>query len=177
MTNISTKRSDKVSDDQAMIDGVQKFLGKLAQLPVGSQMVTPDQIVQVYKDRLAAGQAVITAEAARAAAIAVEKDKRTSTAAFVRSFRRMLQGMFSASPDTLAVFHLTPVKAPKRTVATKSAAVAQSKATRAARGTKGKKQKAQIKGAVVEATNVAPAPAPAPATPAPTATPAPKPAP
>jgi hypothetical protein len=171
----STKRSDKVADDQAMIDGVQKFLAKLVQLPVGSQMMTPDQIVQIFKDRLAAGQAVIAAEGARSAAIATDKDKRASTASFVRSLRRMLQGMFSASPDTLAVFHLTPVKAPKRTVATKSAAVALSKATRAARGTKGKKQKAQIKGTVVPATDTAPAPSPA--APAPTPTPAPKPAP
>ncbi len=146
MTDVNIKRSDKLAADQAMVDGTQKFLAKLAPLPVGSRMMTPDEIVQIFQDRLATGKAVLAAEAARTAAIKADKDKRQSTAVFERSFRRMVQGMFSQSPDTLAIFGLKPLKAAKKTVETKATAVAKNKATRVARNTQGKKQKSKIKG-------------------------------
>ncbi len=161
MTSINNKRSDKLAADQAMIDGTQKFLAKLAQLPVGSQTMTPDEIVQIFQGRLAIGKAVLTAEAARTAAVKADKDKRQSTAVFERSFRRIVLGMFSQSPDTLAIFGLKPPKAAKKTVATKAAAVAKNKATRKARNTQGTKQKKQIKGTTPAATSGA---TPTPAT-------------
>src|SRR5579864_3564584 len=44
---------------------------------------------------------------------------RKHPAAFTESFRRIVQGMFSQSPDTLAEFGLKPPKASKKTVAVK----------------------------------------------------------
>jgi hypothetical protein len=44
------KRSDIISADQAMIDGVQKFLAHLASMTVGSQTMTPADIVKVFQD-------------------------------------------------------------------------------------------------------------------------------
>jgi hypothetical protein len=92
-----TSRSSKLSADQAMIDGVHKFLGTLASLPVGSTSVTPADIVKVFQDRVDAGKAVLTAEAARTAAVKADRDKRAQTNAFAQSFRRMVLGMFSQS--------------------------------------------------------------------------------
>ncbi len=146
MSTIHTNRNAKISADQKMIDGIQKFLMQFASLPVGSQTVTPAEIVKVFQDRLDAGKAVLAAEAARTTAVKADKDKRVQTAAFAQSFRRMAQGMFSQSPDTLAEFGLKGLKTPKKTVATKATAVAKSKATRKARNTMGTKQEKAIKG-------------------------------
>ncbi|MDP9001197.1 MAG: hypothetical protein M3O46_13935 [Myxococcota bacterium] len=147
MTTTSNKRSDHIAGDQKMIDGVQKFLSQLASLPVGSQNMTPADIVKVFQDRLTLGKTVQTAEAARATAVKADRDERARTAALVQSFRRIVQGMFAQSPDTLAVFGLTPLKVAKKKVDVKAAAVVKSKATRKARNTVGKKAKLLIKGA------------------------------
>jgi hypothetical protein len=141
-------RSAKRDADQSMIDGVNKVLATCASLPVGSTTVTPADIVKVLQDRIDASKAVLTAEAARSAAVKVDRDKRAQSAAFVQSLRRMIQGMFTQSPDTLAAFGLKAPKAPKKTVTTKATAVAKSKATRKARGTLGTKQKKAVKGTV-----------------------------
>jgi hypothetical protein len=161
MTTQSNKRSDQIADDQAMITGTQKFLSQLASLPVGSQSMTPADIVKVFQDRLTAGQAVQTAEAARTAAITANRNERLKTAATVQSFRRIVVGMFQQSPDTLAVFNLAAPKVAVKSVATKATAVAKSKATRTARGTKGSKQKQSIKGTLPDASTDPAEPAPA----------------
>jgi hypothetical protein len=133
--------------DQAMIDGVQKFLSQLASLPVGSQTMTPADIVKVFQDRIKVGKAAQAAEAARTAAVKVDRDERAKTAALVQAFRRIVLGMFAQTPDTLAVFGLTAPKVAKKKVDVKAAAVVKSKATRKARNTVGKKAKLAIKGA------------------------------
>jgi cell division septation protein DedD len=158
------KRTDVIAADEAMIEGVTRFLMQIASLPVGNQVMTPADVVKVFQDRVNAGQAVKTAEAARTAAIKADRDERARTAATVRAFRRIVLGMFQESPDTLAVFGLKAPKVVKRTVATKSTAVAKNKATRTARGTKGKKQKSKIHGTPPAAS---PGPTASPAGPAP----------
>src|SRR5271163_4176724 len=110
MTTKSNTRTAQIAADQAMINGVQKFLSQLASLPVGSQNMTPADIVKVFQDRLTAGQAVQTADAARTAAITANRNERLKTTATVQSFRRIVVGMFQQSPDTLAVFNLAAPK-------------------------------------------------------------------
>lgn len=149
--------------DQSMIDGVQKFLSHLASLTVGSQTLTPADLVQVFQDRLATGKAVQAADAARTAAVKADRDERAKTAALVRSLRRVVVGMFEQTPDTLAVFGLKAPKAAKKKVDVKAAAVVKSKATRTARHTTGKKAKLAIKGTLPAAQS---GPAAPPATPA-----------
>jgi hypothetical protein len=157
------KRADLVAADQAMIDGVNRFLTAIASLPVGGQVLTPADIVKLFQDRVNAAKAVETADAARTAAIKAERDERARTAAKTRAFRRIVLGMFQEAPDTLAVFGLKAPKVVKKKVEVKAAAVAKTLATREARQTKGKKQKLAIKGTLPAAT---PAPAAPPATPA-----------
>jgi hypothetical protein len=182
----NANRNGEIAADQAMVDGVEKFLATFASLPVGSQILAPADIVKVFQDRLTAAKAVLTAEAARTAAVKANRDERTKTAAFVQSFRRMVIGMFSQSPDTLAIFGVKAPRVVKKTVAAKSTAVAKGKATRTARGTKGKRQRLAITGTASTATsgttpaakdaNSAPTPPAPPATsgtaPAPETTPA-----
>jgi hypothetical protein len=158
MTNTTKKRGDRLAEDQAMITGTEKFLGNLATLPVGGKNMTPADIVKVFQDRVDAGKAAQTAEAARLTAVKGDRDTRTRTAAFVRSFRRIVLGMFEESPDTLAVFALTAPKPHKVKVVTKATAVAKNKATRAARGTVGPRKKLSIKGTVPAGNGGAPPP-------------------
>jgi len=170
MTNTINKRADRIVADQAMINGIQKFLTQIKTLPVGATNMTPAAIIAVFQARLDAGQATQVAEAARTAAVKADLDERTKTAAFVQAFRRIVLGMFQEAPDTLAIFGMTAPKARKTTVATKATAVAKNKATRTARGTVGPKKKLAITGTVpATTTGTAPAPATPATTPAPTA--------
>lgn len=155
-------RDAKIAADQKMIDGVQRFLSKITSLIVGSQTVTPADIVKVFQDRLNAANAAVAAEAARTAAVKTDRDTRNQTAVFVSSLRRIVQGTFSQSPDTLATFGLKPLKATKVKVTTKATALVKSKATRTARNTMGKKQKKAVKGTPPTATSGT---TPAPVTP------------
>jgi hypothetical protein len=168
----------QLDSDRKMATGARKFLAGIASLPVGSQTLTPEQIAQVFDARASLCEALQAASAARTAAVKAYQDKRSETAPFVSAFRRVVQGMFAQSPDTLAEFGLTAPKPADKSVVVKAAAIAKSKATRAARHTMGKKQKQAVKGGVTRVvvtpvmaptpspgTAPAPAPAPAPATP------------
>ncbi len=173
MTNTNNTRVKRIAADQAMIAGVKQFLSQIATLPVGATNMTPANIVKTLQERITAAQAALTADAAFTAAVKADKDEQASTKAFLSALRRIVVGMFQEAPDTLAVFGVKAPKARTTTVAKKAAAAAKNKATRAARGTVGKKKKLAIKGTVPAGNGAAPAPAtPAPATPA-TPTPAP----
>ncbi len=170
MTPTTNTRNARIAADQAMINGVQKFLAKIATLPVGATPMKPTDIVATLQERIDKATAAQTADAALTAAVKADRDEQASTKGFLRALRRIVLGMFEEAPDTLAVFGVKAPKARTVKVATKAAAVAKNKATRTARGTVGPKKKLAIKGTVPAENGVAPAPAaPAPATPAPAA--------
>ena len=141
-------RKTNVDRDESLIAGAQKYLVGQT-LTIGKQSYTPQQIVDLLQGRVTAAEAVVTAKAGVTAALKAEKDERTKTGAFVRGFTTIVLGMYSELPDTLAVFGLKPRKSTKKTVETLSTAIAKNKATRKARGTKGKRQKEDIKGTIV----------------------------
>jgi len=151
MNTNKNNRLTRDSDDQKMADATATFLSQLASLPVGGAAFTSAEIIQIFKDRLATSKAVQTVTAQRAAAVKADVDKRAQTGPTVRAFRRMVQGMFSGSPDTLAAFGLAPIKVATKDVATKTEAVARALATRAARHTMGSRQRAKIKGTTTSA--------------------------
>ena len=165
MTNTNNKRGDRIAADQAMINGILKFLAQFATLPVEGKNMTPTDIVKVFQDRIGTATNAQTADAARTTAVKADRDERANTAGITAAVRRIVLGMFNTNPDTLAVFGLKALKVANPTAATKAAAVVKNKATRVARGTVGPKKKLAIKG-TVPADNGG---APAPATPAPTA--------
>jgi len=165
MTNTNNKRGDRISADQAMINGIQKFLAQFATLPVEGKNMTPADIVKVFQDRINTANAAQTADAARATAVKADRDERAATATITAAVRRIVLGMFNANPDTLAVFGLKVLKTRKPKVATKAVAIAKNKATRTARSTVGPKKKLTIKGTVPADNGGAPAPATAAPTP------------
>ena len=142
----TSNRAASIAADQSMIDGIQKFLSENPTLLVGSQKMTPAGLVSVFQDRIDATKAAMAAAVAHTAAVKVVRDKRAASAALVQSLRRLLQAMYTQSPETLAAFGLTAPKVVKKSVAVKSTALAKTKATRAARNTMGSAQKKKVKG-------------------------------
>jgi hypothetical protein len=135
---------------QHLMDGTKQFLGKFTSLPVGSEELTPAQIVAVFEELLASGKNVVTATDAKTTAVKADDDLRVKYAEFMISFKRIVVGMFAKSPDKLGVFGL---KAPKKAtvkVETKAVAIKKVEATRKARHTMGSKEKKQVKGVVTE---------------------------
>jgi hypothetical protein len=138
----------QVNSDQQMSAGTKKHLAGIPSLSVAGTDMTPAQIAQMFDDRAASTQAVQAATAERTTAVKANRDKREQTAPAVTAFTSIVQGMFSSSPNTLAEFGLTPRKVAQKGTATKRVAALKSLATRKARHTMGKDQKAGIKGTV-----------------------------
>jgi hypothetical protein len=95
MSNVKLNRVSQLAGEQKLIDGTKQFLWQLQSIPVGSQMVTPPEIVKVLDDRIALVKAAIAAADARAAAVKAERDERKRTTPFVNSLKRIVGGMFS----------------------------------------------------------------------------------
>jgi hypothetical protein len=149
-----------VEQDKKLLAGVQKDLASQS-FTVNDKSCTAQDIVNVLQGRISKGLAAEAARAALQAAVKALREERVQTAGFVSAFRAIVKGMYK-SPETLADFGLSPRKSTKKTLETKVTAVAKTVATRKARGTKGPKAKAKIKGT---------APAASPTTkPAPTTT-------
>jgi hypothetical protein len=153
--------------------GAQKHLSGLPQLVLGSGTFTPAQVVTQLQSFANLRNSVNTAKAAVSAALEDEKSQGPSMRAFYTAFIAYVRAAYGNSPDVLADFGLPPKKARKPlTAEQKAAAAAKRSSTRAARGTKGKRQKAAIKGDVtglvmtpVTAQPAAAAPAAAPSAP------------
>jgi hypothetical protein len=158
-------RVTQTAADQKLADGFNRHGSLIGSLLIDGKQLKPVDIVQVIQDRINATKAVDAGKATWLSAVKANKDGRAKTRAFMAQVRQAVLVMFASSIDILADFGLAPrkVRAPKPPV--KVAAADKAKATRAARGTKGKKQKAKIKGAVPQTTPATTPPATTPAAP------------
>jgi hypothetical protein len=139
-------RTSRQAADQKMIDGTQQYFALQAALTIAGATYTPAEIIEMLGKRIASNKAVEAANAQRTAAIKADRDARSASAPVLKAFRRILEGMYAGSPDTLAAFGLAPLKVGTKSVAVKHEAIAKSLATREARHTMGPKQKATIHG-------------------------------
>jgi hypothetical protein len=166
MTAKTLNRITQQAADQKLVDGLTKHASIIASLYVGGTSLTNAAIVSKLQALIAAVNATNTARASLHALVLAEEQLRTSSAQFVADVRQTILAMFSTQTDVLADFGLAPRKKPVVTPQVKVAAAAKAAATRKARGTKSKKQLAEVSGDVtgIVVTPVA-APAAAPATP------------
>ncbi len=181
-TNQKSNRNQRQTADEKLMEGLKKHQQAIPSLLIGGKSVKPADIIVVLQNRIHAADAVIPAKATWQAAVKAERDERAQSKALVSAVRQALQLAFAGSIDVLADFGLKPRKTPTRSPEDKVAAAAKAQATRAARHTMGRKQKARITGTVAPPA----APATSPASPshdvpvptaAPTTAPAPSPAP
>jgi hypothetical protein len=144
-----TSKNNEAALATKLAAGAQKHLSGLAQLVIGSGTFTPAQVEAQLQSFANLRNSVNTAKAAVSAALTDEQSQGPAMRAFYIAFIAYVRAAFGNSPDVLADFGLAPKKARKPLTADqKAAAAAKRNSTRAARGTKGKRQKAAIKGDV-----------------------------
>jgi hypothetical protein len=144
----STSRNTQIQRAQAISNGLQKYCTGMTFM-LGGKQYTVAELVALANAIVAAGTAVTQAKEAYHDAIVAEAQAMKSDGAVLEQLRESLAVSFSNSSPTLAALEITPRKANKPlTVAQLAAREAKAKATRAARGTTGKKEKQAIKGSV-----------------------------
>jgi hypothetical protein len=162
MSNMN--RTTQHDRDRKAIAAIQKYLMKLATILVTGMNYTPVEFIALLQKDIDLGDAATHAREAFLAAADANAENRAKMVPILAGFRAFLGNMFT-DPSILAEFGF-PVR--KRTVPTtevKAAAVNKRSATRQARHTMGKKQKAKIHGEVPATSSQTAPSAAAPATP------------
>jgi hypothetical protein len=142
------KSTDAALAEQ-LIAGTKLHLATTTSMAFASGTFTPAQVEASLQQLATLRSDVDDARSALAAKLAAENDQAPALRAFMRAFVQFVLVVFSKSPDVLADFGLEPNKAKTPlTTEQQAAAIAKRNSTRAARSTKGTKQKADIHGAV-----------------------------
>jgi hypothetical protein len=161
-------RDDQLKRLAVLIAGMQKHEQELAPFVIADKQYAVADIIAALQARYNATQAVITTKAVWQAAVKADHEGRASGQVFYAGVRSTLLVAFASSVNKLADFGLVGRKSRIVSPETKVATTAKIKATRVARHTMGKKQKAQIHGTVSATTPIAsisaPVAAPAAAT-------------
>jgi hypothetical protein len=134
--------------DGQVIAGIKKDLQNVPSLPLAGSTYTSTALVQLVQSRIDAANAVATARAEWLAVAAKYKALNANVTKVVRALRQYVVNVYGENSPTLADFGFT---SPKRAVLTSEELALRAQkaaATRKARGTASKKQKAKIKGTV-----------------------------
>ncbi len=142
-------RSITQAHDGQVIAGIKKDLQNVSSVPLASSTYTMAALVQLIQSRIDAANTVVNARANWIDASATYETLNTKVTQVVRALRQYVINVYGQDSPVLADFGFTP---PKRAALTPDQQVARAQkaaATRKARGTLGKKQKAKIKGTVI----------------------------
>jgi hypothetical protein len=154
-----------IAQYRALVAGIPLYCPN-AIFTVAGQTFTAPQAVTFIESVLNAVAGTASAKGAWKDAILAEAKLVAQDGATVKEIRNNIAGMFSNQQNTLTAFEILPKKVPvPLTAAKRAAATAKAKATRLARGTTSKKQKATVTGDVTGVT-ITPVTAPAAALPA-----------
>ncbi len=138
---------------QALLAGLPKYWPSNQTFFLEGQQLTVPQVVSLINVILAAMAASTQARGAWTEALAQEKEAIARNGPLVRGVRAAIAEAFVNSPGTLVALDVQPRKAPRPlTAEARLVAKAKAKATREARGTTSKKQKAKITGNVTGVT-------------------------
>jgi hypothetical protein len=148
MATAKKNKSATVARMQSMIQGLQKHNAN-AEFTLQSKTFTTGALVTLFQGLVDAITKVNAAEAATTVAVAAAGEQQAQTEHVYTSLKQNLQGTHGPDAQTLGDYGLAPRKTPAPlTAAEKAAAAVKRDATRKARGTKGTKQRAAIKGDV-----------------------------
>jgi hypothetical protein len=151
-------KADRVDRNRQVIAGMQKHYASAPSIVLDGVSHTLADIVKVLQAPIDTADVATTTASAFHKAVAADKAARAASDVMYRSLRAFLVNLYKTSPEVLADFGITLPSRQAPDAATTAAAVVKRGATRVARHTLGKRQKAGIKG------QVAPVPAPTPAT-------------
>jgi hypothetical protein len=167
MATKHTRRTADAALAKNLIAGTAKRLGNVGQLTLAGNTFTPAQVTDKLQQLVALRNDVNAAKAALQVKVAAEQATAPSLRDFMVLFVAYVRATFAGLADALADFGLQPKKArAPRTADELAAANAKRKATRAARGVMGKKQRKVVKGDVTGVT-ITPIVAPQPVAPQP----------
>jgi hypothetical protein len=164
MSNSKPNKPTALALSQKNIAGVDKYLATTATILLAGATTTPASLKAVFQDDIDQTNGLDVAEAQAKQQRAKQKAARAKAIVTRKNLKAFVLANYGAAAlQMIGDFGFTAPKPKAATkVATKAKAVAAAKATRTARHTMGKKQKAAIKGSV--ATPTAPAPTPTVAT-------------
>jgi hypothetical protein len=163
MTGIARPtRSDR---NRTMIAGLEKHLSSLPTITLDGQALTQAVLIKFLQDEIDTAGAALVAGGVFHKAVAAEQATLAAGEPVFRALKAFVLNQFKGQSDVLADFGITVIARQVPDAATKAAAVQKRNATRVARGTGGKRQKAAITGKA-PATPVTPATTPTTAKPA-----------
>jgi hypothetical protein len=150
---MSTNKNNQATLATQLIAGTRKHFANVPSLSFEGATFTPAQLETSLQTIIDLRSAVDDAKATTRSKVAAEAVQAPPLRSQMAAFVAYVRATFGNSPDTLADFGLKPrkVRAPL-TVTQKATAAAKRAATRAARGTKGPKQKKAVKGNVIAVT-------------------------
>jgi len=147
-------RASLIERNRQAAYGVKEHLKGSVQLAGGSYK--PADILTILAAPTSAADATDKAKATYRTAVAEERTAKAAAKGMRESLQSYVVGIHGAKSGILADFGFTIKEPTPKTVEVKNEAVVKMRATRKARGTMGKKQKAQIKGTVeIDATALA----------------------
>jgi hypothetical protein len=136
-------RSDR---NRKAIVGVKKYYANAPSIVVDGVSYTPSEVEKVLKDSIDAADATSAAATAFHDAVSAEKAANAKGDVLYRGLRAFLITQFKTKPETLDDFGITLTQKQVPDAKTVATAVEKRAATRKARSTMGKRQKAGIKG-------------------------------
>jgi len=160
---LSTNRPNTQAHDGQVIVGIKNNLQNVSSLPLAASTYTMATLVQLVQSRIDAANTVVNARAHWVDASATYETLNTNVTKVVRALRQYVINVYGPDSPVLADFGFTATKRSPLTPEQLVAKAQKAAATRKARGTMGKKQKAKIKGTVVTTAPATPPSATAPA--------------
>jgi hypothetical protein len=143
---VKPSKASALASVRALIAGTQKHTPN-GSLTFGNVTYAANSLVQLLQGLLDAMAANDLAQAKSKDVLLTLRDVTTKVGPVLRAYRRFLVATYGNATETLADYGLTPHKARAlQTSDKKAATAAKARATRKARGTTSKKQKALIKG-------------------------------
>ena len=149
-------RNARSAAEQALVDGLGKHATAIPAIVISGAPLTTKDLVAILQARIDSARSAQSTRAAWLTAVQADQDERARTQAVVSGLEQILLVAFAGQVDALADFRLVPRKLRVVTPEQKLAAAARAQATRAARHTMGKKQKAAITGTVPPTAPVTP---------------------
>ena len=145
---MNTSKANRSDRNRKAIVGVRKQYATTPTIVLDGVSFTPATIVQALQASIDAADATSAAAAVFHKAVAAEQATSVEADTVYKGLRTLVTSQFKTSPDTLAAFGFTLPARREPDAATVASGVEKNKATRTARHTMGKRQKAGIKGTV-----------------------------
>jgi hypothetical protein len=164
---VKPNKASALASVRALLAGTQKHAPN-GSLTFGNATYTAESLIQLLQSLADAMTAHDEAQAKAKDVLAALRDVTAKVGPVLRAYRRFVVATYGTATETLADYGLKPPKAKApRTSEQKAKAAAKLRATRKARGTTSKKQKASIHGVVTAPTETSATPPTAPVPPKP----------